>query len=185
VKVVFGLGNPGPSYGPTRHNIGFDVIDLYRKVHHAKTRAKIECSALVYREPNCLLVKPLTFMNESGIAVSQVIERYGVAFEDALVVYDDLDLPLGRMKLLASGGAGSHNGMRSVLSALGHENIPRLRIGIETADRCSSGRDYVLSAFSPGEWEQALPVVERAVEAVDLFLKRDIYAAMTQFNRRD
>jgi PTH1 family peptidyl-tRNA hydrolase len=131
-----------------------------------------------------LLVKPMTFMNESGRAVRGVLSRYKIAPADAMVVYDDLDLPLGRMRILGAGGPGSHNGMRSVLGALGTEEIPRLRIGIEREARAQTGRDYVLDRFSVDEWKAVVPVLERAVEAIDAFRCEDIQAVMTRFNRR-
>ena len=184
MKAVFGLGNPGRAYALTRHNVGFEIVDLYRKVHRIRKRGRIESSALVYRWDDLLLVKPMTFMNASGRAVRGVLSRYGIDPADAMVVYDDLDLPLGRMRVLSAGGPGSHNGMRSVLGALGTEAIPRLRIGIEREERAQTGRDYVLDRFSVDEWKAVVPVLERAVEAIDAFRREDIQAVMTRFNRR-
>ena len=184
MHAVFGLGNPGSQYALTRHNVGFEVIDLYRKVHRWNEKGRIKRSALVYHRDNLLLVKPMTFMNESGFAVRGILEHYGIPTENVLVVYDDLDLELGRIRLLAAGGAGSHNGMRSVLGALRSEGIPRLRIGIEIDERQQTGRDYVLERFSPAEWTHVVPAIERAVEAIELFRCQGIDAAMTQFNRR-
>ena len=182
-KAVFGLGNPGLPYALTRHNIGFEVIDLYRKVRRSRTKGRIEGSALVYSISGLLLVKPMTYMNESGLAVRAVLEKYQVEPADALVVYDDLDLELARIRILSSGGAGSHKGMQSVIRALGTEDIPRLRIGIETDSRQESGRDYVLDRFSTNEWKQVLPAIRSAVEAIDVFCGRGIDEAMTRFNR--
>ena len=184
MNAVFGLGNPGFSFALTRHNVGFEVIDLYRKVHRWRGKGRIQNSALVYRGDDLLLVKPMTFMNESGTAVRGILQRYGIAREKALVLYDDLDLEIGRIRLLAAGGAGSHNGMKSVLGALGDEAIPRLKIGIETEDRRQAGRDYVLDRFTVDEWTVVLPALERSVEAIDVFRRQGIDAAMTQFNRR-
>jgi PTH1 family peptidyl-tRNA hydrolase len=183
IKAVFGLGNPGQPYALTRHNIGFEVIDLYRKVHRTRRKGRIESSALVYSLDKLLLVKPMTYMNESGRAVRSVLEAHRIASQDAIIVYDDLDLELGRLRMLASGGAGSHKGMGSVLSAVGTEEIPRLRLGIESAGREASGRDFVLDRFTPTEWERILPVLRDAVDAIDVFVDRGIDAAMTQFNR--
>jgi len=161
IKAVFGLGNPGLPYALTRHNIGFEVVDLYRKVHRTRKKGRIEGSALVYSLDNLVLVKPMTYMNESGLAV----------------------LVLGRIRILAAGGAGSHKGMKSIIQALGTEEIPRLRIGIETETRQESGRDFVLDRFSKDEWAQVLPAVRSAVEAIDVFCDRGIDEAMTRFNR--
>jgi len=185
VKAVFGLGNPGRAYALTRHNVGFEVIDLYRKVHRLRRKGRIEHSALLYSESDLLLAKPMTFMNESGSAVRGVLTKHDVAPRDALIVYDDLDLPLGRMKLLGSGGAGTHKGMLSVLGALGTQDVPRLKIGIGIEGRTEAGRDFVLDRFSLEEWSRVLPVLERAVEAIGLFRRAPIDAVMTQFNRRN
>jgi PTH1 family peptidyl-tRNA hydrolase len=185
LKAVFGLGNPGRAYALTRHNVGFEVIDLYRKVHRLRRKGRIESSALVYSTGDLLLVKPMTFMNESGAAVRGVLSKRGVSPADALVVYDDLDLPLGRIKVLGAGGAGTHKGMTSILNAVGTEEIPRLRIGIEVDERTETGRDFVLDRFTPEEWGRVLPALESAVDAIDLFRRADIDAVMTRFNRRD
>ena len=185
MKAVFGLGNPGLDYALTRHNVGFEAVDLYRKVHRLRRKGRIKHSALLYRHRDLLLVKPMTFMNESGVAVRSVLASHRIDPGDALIVYDDLDLPLGRIKILGAGGAGSHNGMRSILDALGTEKIPRLRIGIEADDREQAGRDFVLDRFTPEEWARVVPALERAVDALTLFARADIGAVMTRFNRRD
>ncbi len=182
-KAVFGLGNPGLPYALTRHNIGFEVVDLYRKIHRTRKKGRIEGSALVYSIDDLLLIKPMTYMNESGMAVRAVLERHRVEPSDALIVYDDLDLALGRIRMLAAGGAGSHKGMQSVIRALGTEEIPRLRIGIEAEARKESGRDFVLDRFTKNEWDQVLPAVRSAAEAIDVFCGRGIDEAMTRFNR--
>ncbi len=185
MKAVFGLGNPGRAYALTRHNVGFEVIDLYRKVHRLRRKGRIESSALVYSTGDLLLVKPMTFMNDSGTAVRGVLSKHSVSPADALIVHDDLDLPLGRIKVLGAGGPGTHKGMSSVLSALETETVPRLKIGIEIEERAKAGIDFVLDRFSPAEWERVLPALESAVEAIDLFRTTDIDAVMTRFNRRD
>ncbi len=184
MKAVFGLGNPGLAYGLTRHNVGFEVVDLYRTIHRVRARGRMQHSALVYSWDDLLLVKPLTYMNESGRAVRGVLAQHGLSPRDALVVYDDLDLELGRIRLLASGGPGSHKGIGSVLAALGTEDIPRLRIGIETEGRAETGSDYVLDRFTPEEWQTVVPALDRAVEAIDLFRTVGIDAAMTRVNRK-
>ncbi len=184
MKAVFGLGNPGLAYAVTRHNVGFEVVDLYRKVHHVGARGRMQHSALVYSWDDLLLVKPLTFMNESGRAVRGVLAQYRIPARDALVVYDDLDLALGRVRMLAAGGAGSHKGIGSVLAALATQEVPRLRVGIEIEGRDAAGRDYVLDRFTPEEWQTVVPALERAVEAIDLFRSAGIDAAMTRVNRK-
>lgn len=183
IKAVFGLGNPGLPYALTRHNIGFEVVDLYRQIHRIRRRGRIEGSALVYSLDELLLVKPLTYMNDSGVAVGAVLARHRIDPIDAMIIYDDLDLPLGRIRILASGGAGSHKGMQSVLRVLKTEEIPRLRIGIETEMRTQTGTDFVLGKFTLQEWETMQPVVRSAVDAVKVFCDEGISAAMTRFNR--
>ena len=185
LKAVFGLGNPGLEYALTRHNAGFQVVDLYRRIHRLKRRGILVRSCLVYRGDDLLLAKPMTFMNESGEAVASVLKRFDVAKEDSLIVYDDLDLPLGTMKVLPGGGPGTHKGMISVLSALGSREVPRLRIGIGREEREEETVDYVLGTFSSSEWSALVPVLERAVDAVDFFRSSDIDVVMTKFNRRD
>ncbi len=184
MKAVFGLGNPGLAYGLTRHNVGFEVVDLYRRVHRIRARGRVQHSALVYSWDDLLVVKPMTFMNESGRAVKGVLAQHGIPTRDALAIYDDLDLPLGRIRVLAAGGPGSHKGMGSVIGQLGTEDIPRIRIGIEIEGRDAPGRDYVLDRFSREEWQTVVPALERAVEAIDLFRTVGIDAAMTRINRK-
>ncbi len=126
----------------------------------------------------------MTYMNASGEAVRAIIDRFGIGREDALIVYDDLDIPLGEMKILAAGGPGSHKGMISVISALGSEEIPRLRIGIGGERRPRDQMDYVLGRFTDSEWETIFRVFERSVEAINTFRTEGINTVMTRFNRR-
>ena len=184
LKAVFGLGNPGIEYALTRHNVGFSVIDLYRKAHCHGEKGRILCSSLVYQTEDLLLIKPMTYMNASGEAVSAVIDRFKVALPDVLIIYDDLDLPLGRMRILPKGGAGTHKGMLSILEVLGTEAIPRLRIGIGMESRCQDTIDYVLGRFMPREWEELIPILEQSVDAIGAFRTQDIDTVMTLFNRR-
>ena len=183
MKAVFGLGNPGLEYALSRHNVGFDVVDLYRKRHAPRLKARLIGSAIVYESRDLFLVKPMTYMNASGEAVRAVIDRFQIAYQDALVVYDDLDILLGEMKILASGGPGSHKGMISVISALESVEIPRLRIGIGSERRPQDQVDYVLGRFTDSEWETVSSVIERSVEAIDTFRTEDINTVMTRFNR--
>ncbi len=182
---MFGLGNPGPEYALTRHNVGFQVIDLYRKQYIPRRPGKITCSAVVYRHDDFLVVKPLTYMNDSGRAVRAVVDRFGLAPEDILIVYDDLDLPLGRMRILPQGGPGTHKGMRSVLAALGTETVPRLRIGIEVENRHVDAVEFVLARFPEHEWKALVPILNRAADAVEVFRTATLDTVMNRFNRRD
>ena len=183
MKAVFGLGNPGLEYALSRHNVGFDVIDLYRKRHCPRLKGRLIDSALVYKSRDLFLVKPMTYMNSSGKAVKAIIERLQISYEDALIVYDDLDIPLGDMKILAAGGPGSHKGMMSIVSSLGSEEIPRLRVGIGHEGRPPDQVNYVLGKFTDAEWEKIYPILERSAEAIATFQTEDINAVMTRFNR--
>ena len=185
MKAVFGLGNPGLDYALTRHNVGFQVIDLYRRLNRLSGKGRIEDGGLAYRDDDLLLVKPLSYMNESGPVVKAILDKHGIAPSDALIVHDELDLPLGKMKVRPSGRAGSHKGVRSVLEALGTEGIGRLKIGIEIEGRSAPGIRFVLERFTPEEWERILPVLERAAEAIGLFREEGLEAAMARFNRAD
>jgi len=185
VKAVFGLGNPGAKYAATRHNVGFETIDLYRKVHRLRRAGRLQSNCLVYRSGDLLLCKPLTFMNSSGVAVAKALRKHGVALEDTLVIYDELDLPLGRIKISPGGGPGTHKGMKSILETLGTQDVPRLRIGVEIEGRTARGEDFVLERLPIPEWERVLPSLEMAVEAIETFRNQDLNHVMTRFNRRD
>jgi peptidyl-tRNA hydrolase, PTH1 family len=184
LKAVFGLGNPGLKYALTPHNVGFAVIDLYRRQHLRRARGRLVCSSLVYRTPDLLLVKPMTFMNASGEAVRKVIDRFHIALSDALVVYDDLDLPIGALRVLPKGGAGTHKGMLSILSVLGTEEIPRLRVGTDVPSRPADTVDYVLGKFSEAAWTAIFPVLEQSAEAIEAFRTNPLDTVMNRFNRR-
>jgi PTH1 family peptidyl-tRNA hydrolase len=160
-QVVVGLGNPGPEYRETRHNVGQRVVDaLAHQVHRAWHR---EGQALVaraqWRGEALYLVKPLAFMNVAGRAVSAALRALGVDPSDAILVYDDLDLPLGSVRIRMKGSHGGHNGMRSVIEALGTSDIRRVKVGIGRPDTKAAVPDHVLSTFEPDE----LAVVEAAV----------------------
>lgn len=185
MRAVFGLGNPGLEYAVTRHNLGFQVLDLYRKLYRTRQRGYLTCYSLIYRLGDFLLVKPLTFMNASGEAVQAVVARFELSLANTLVIYDDLDLPFGRIKILPGGGAGTHKGMLSVLSVLAREDIPRLRIGIGTEPRPGDTLDYVLGRFTPQEWQALFPTLKRAAEAVEVFRSSGIHRAMNTFNPRE
>ncbi|MGH2345671.1 MAG: aminoacyl-tRNA hydrolase [Chloroflexota bacterium] len=182
--LIAGLGNPGRRYGPTRHNIGFRIVDLlaaraglgaWKTEHQAETqRIQVEGQAVV-------VAKPQTFMNESGRALKALMSYYRVDPARLLVVSDDLDLPFGRLRLRARGSAGGHNGLRSVSAELGNQEYARLRAGI---GRPTEGEplDWVLSPFSPSE-EHELPMVcETAVGIIQTVLRDGLVAAMNRYN---
>ena len=185
MKLIVGLGNPGPEYATTRHNIGWKVVDAFA----AKFRIKIdnhEKNAMTGQGRvaggSVLVAKPLTFMNLSGDSVKLLVNAYAESLDDLIVVYDDVDLPLGKLRIRMSGSAGTHNGMRSIVSAFGTEKFARLRIGIGGVDSTGRLRDYVLGEFTPDE---ALPVqraIERSVDALVFFVRGDLKRAMNEFN---
>jgi len=187
MKLIVGLGNPGNKYADTRHNVGFMVIDYLSHVLGIKVETlkfkSIIGEGLVGTE-KVILAKPQTYMNLSGEAVFDIFQWYKMDVEDILVVYDDMDLPLGRLRLRMKGSAGGHNGMKSIIYLLGSDAFPRLRIGIGRPTNLRMETvDYVLGKFSKEEYPLVEDAVKKAGEAVDIFLKDGIEKAMNQVNR--
>lgn len=185
MKLIVGLGNPGTEYDRTRHNIGWRVVDAFA----AKFRINItvhEKNAMTgtgrVAGGSVMVAKPLTYMNLSGDAVRPLVNTYTEALQDLIVVYDDIDLPSGRLRIRPNGSPGTHNGMRSIVAALGREDFPRLRIGVRGGDY-ERLRDYVLDEFAPEEAEMIAGAVDRAVHALVLFCRGDLRRAMNEFNR--
>ena len=181
--VVVGLGNPGPKYAGTRHNAGFMCVD--RLAERAGIALNDKRKAALLGEgridgKRVVLVKPRTFMNVSGEAVRYALDRYRVRAESVLIVLDDLDLPLGRIRMRASGGSGGHNGLNSINAALATQDYARLRIGIGRPQGGTIG--YVLGAFSPEEATEAEAAIERAADAAEAWLTRGVNYAMDNFN---
>jgi PTH1 family peptidyl-tRNA hydrolase len=190
VKIVVGLGNPGREYVGTRHNVGFDVADRLAAAH-TDDAWRAAGSALQVRwrrgaaAEDVLIVKPLTFMNLSGEAVGEVIRFYKVTVGDVLIVCDDVNLPLGRLRARASGSEGGHNGLKSIAQHLGTIEYPRLRIGVGRGDARRDLADHVLARFEPEEAELAAEAVARAAEAVGLWIAEGLVRMMNSFNRAD
>jgi PTH1 family peptidyl-tRNA hydrolase len=185
MKLIVGLGNPGAEYERTRHNVGWRVVDAFAsKFRIAVT--KHEKNALTgsgrVAGGSVMVAKPLTFMNLSGDAVRLLTNVYVESTTDMIVVYDDIDLPLGRLRIRPNGSAGTHNGMRSIISSIGTENFPRLRFGIGSNEQ-GRLRDYVLDEFAAEEEPVVARAVDRAVDALLLFVRGDLKRAMNQFNR--
>jgi PTH1 family peptidyl-tRNA hydrolase len=185
IRLIAGLGNPGPEYAVTRHNIGFMVVDQLaarfgsaweKSVPHARE------VALYAKCGGVLLVKPLSFMNRSGYPLFAVAQFYKIEPQQILVALDDLALPLGRLRLRARGGSGGHNGLDSVIAQFGTEEIPRLRIGIGAAPREGSA-DYVLSRFFDEEKPTVRSTIDRAVEALKCAIDNGLVSAMNTFNK--
>ncbi|HEX2059648.1 MAG TPA: aminoacyl-tRNA hydrolase, partial [Thermoanaerobaculia bacterium] len=153
MKLIVGLGNPGPEYERTRHNVGWQVIDAFAKKFRIEV-TRHEKNALTgtgrVAGGSVMVAKPLTYMNLSGDAVRLLVNAYVESTQDLIVVYDDIDLPLGKLRIRPNGSAGTHNGMRSIISILQTEQFPRLRVGIGASDQ-GRLRDYVLDEFTAEE----------------------------------
>jgi len=184
IRLIAGLGNPGPEYAATRHNIGFLVVDqLAAQFGSAweKSVPQAREDALLARCGAVLLVKPLSFMNRSGYPVFAVAQFYKIEAEEILVVMDDFSLALGRLRLRVAGGPGGHNGLESIIAQFGTEEIPRLRIGIGAAP-LEGSVDYVLSRFFDEEKPIVRSTIERAVEALKCTIDNGLVSAMNTFN---
>ncbi len=190
IAVIAGLGNPGPKYRETRHNIGFAVVEHFaRQLTPAarwETLTRFEASVLrtQWAGRPLLLVKPLTFMNESGRALGHVLRAHGLEASQCLVVYDDITLELGRPKLRIDGGAGGHNGIRDLLGRIG-PGFARYRIGIGAKpDKAMSLADYVLQRFKPAEQEQIKAALPLYADHLRLIVDKGLEPALNEINRR-
>jgi PTH1 family peptidyl-tRNA hydrolase len=184
--LIAGLGNPGKRYERTRHNVGFMVVDELAKRLKGDgklRRFEAEITERSTKVGRLILLKPQTFMNSSGNAVAPAVRWYKVPWDHVLVVYDDLDLPFGRIRLRPSGSSGGHNGMESIIKSLGTEDFPRLRLGIGRTGR-SGTIGYVLSRFSREEEKQLKDYVRRAADAALRWHCEGIDVAMNEFNRQ-
>ena len=190
--LLVGLGNPGPEYTHTRHNAGFLVIDELASRCRARLK-EVKFESYFARTSlagtDLILAKPLTFMNRSGIATAGLLRYFSIAQEKLLIIYDDMDLPTGRIRLRPSGGSGGHKGVSSIIAYLGSEQFSRLRIGIGRGGEQESveSRDqrvvsYVLSPFQPGEEVLIQDAVQVAADAAEVFLQKGIEEAMNRFN---
>lgn len=187
MKVIVGLGNPGPKYAGTRHNIGFDVIDyLAAGPGVGGSREKFEAliSELKEGDETVLLVKPLTFMNLSGRAVRAILDFYKLPVESVLVVCDDLNLPLGKLRIRAKGSHGGQNGLRNIQEQLGTDAYCRLRVGLGQPT-VGDTVDFVLGKFKPGEKKAADDAIALAAQAALVWAKQGAEAAMNRFNGGD
>jgi PTH1 family peptidyl-tRNA hydrolase len=181
IRLVAGLGNPGPEYVATRHNIGFMVVDQFAAQFGSTWERSGKWDALSTKCGAVLLIKPLSFMNRSGYPVFAVAQFYKIEPQQILVALDDFSLPLGRVRFRARGGSGGHKGLESIIMQFGTEEIPRLRIGIGEAPREGSV-DYVLSRFFEQEKPLVRSTINRAVEAVKCTIDNGLVSAMNTFN---
>lgn len=184
MKIVVGLGNPGKQYEDTRHNAGWMVLDELADraglTGHAKSKDAAATMRGRYDGTDLMLVKPMTFMNESGIAVRKILARERVPLEDMLIVYDDFDLPLGKLRMRETGSAGTHNGMRSIVGELGTQKFARLRLGIGQPSRGAIG--HVLTKFTAAERKVLDEVIDAAADAVEDWVQDGANRAATRWN---
>jgi PTH1 family peptidyl-tRNA hydrolase len=182
VRLIVGLGNPGPEYARTRHNIGFLVLDELASRCATGWQTADDAHSLVGIQDRLILAKPQTYMNRSGAAVHRLLERLELPRDRCLIVYDDMDLPFGSLRLRQRGSAGTHNGMRSVVSAVGSTDIPRLRIGISQAGQPGGAIDHVLGEFSDAERAEVASLLSTAADAVLAWANEGAAVAMNRYN---
>ena len=189
MKLIVGLGNPGMEYQFTPHNMGFLAIDRIAEKHGVQVINR-HCHALTARvkigEVEALLAKPETFMNLSGRAVRELVEKYEAdVAKDLIVIYDELDLPLGTLRIRERGSSAGHNGMESVIGGLGTQEFVRIRLGIAPEHKVSDGARYVLSQLKKAQYKVVDEVLDRAAEAVEVILTEGVSRAMNRFNQRE
>ena len=188
MKLVVGLGNPGARYAGTRHNVGFDVLDLLAERHRLEWTAAprgIEALSAKWRAADGVIAKPLTFMNLGGPAIVGLLQFFKIEVADLFVVVDDINLELGRLRARAGGSAGGHNGLKSVIDALGTTEFARLRIGVGRGDARRDLADHVLARFEPSERAAVTEAVGRAADAVEVFSAEGVAPVMNRFNRKE
>lgn len=185
MKAIIGLGNPEGSYAGTRHNVGFDIVNLlsdYFSTKWSSGKGPFSVAKGVYRGEQTVCIKPITFMNRSGEAVVAALNWYKILPEDCLICYDDLNLPVGRIRLRESGSAGGHNGVSDVIHKLGTKNFPRLRFGIGNNFARGQQASYVLSKFDKSELKEVEDALKLARDAALCFASKGIEEAMNQYN---
>ena len=185
MKLVAGLGNPGQKYAGTRHNVGFDVLDLLADRHGVSWESAPAAALMArWRASGTLLLKPLTFMNLSGHAIGDVLRYFKIDVGDLLVIVDEVQLELGRLRARPDGSAGGHNGLKSVIQQLGTDRFARLRIGVGRGDARRDLADHVLASFDKDERPTIEEAIIRAADAAELFVVDGIDAVMNRYNSR-
>lgn len=188
IKLVVGLGNPGPRYAFTRHNLGFMIVDNFLALPEVtilkkkQQKEKGELTEIFYQEAKYLFLKPYTYMNRSGLAVREVVNFFSFQPEEILVVHDELDLPLGSIKFKKGGGTAGHNGLKSICDHLGSKEFLRMRVGIGRPKRGETIADYVLNSFYPEEKDLVDQVLENGVKALKICLQESFLSAQQKFN---
>jgi peptidyl-tRNA hydrolase, PTH1 family len=185
--LVAGLGNPGDEYAATPHNVGFLVVDRLAARHGIRLTRE-ECQSLIGQGTiggkTVLLAKPQTFMNLSGVAVKPLLERNEIAPSELILVYDELDLPWGALRVRPNGSAAGHNGIRNVIEKLGTQKFPRIRLGVHPGHPLSSGKGYLLSRFNRQQTESLDEFVDLAADATESIIAEGVEKSMAKFNRR-
>lgn len=188
MKLIVGLGNPGRDYINSRHNVGFSVVgELAKANKFSFKKCAGSCSLSAKGRINgysAALAMPLTFMNLSGVCVKPLLEKYKIEPKDLLVICDDLDLELGRLKVRPCGSFGGHRGLKSIIDALGTQEFSRMRIGIGRPRRYVDAADYVLSAFTSNEKKQIKEIIQKAVDCCHMWLAEGVTACMNTYNKR-
>jgi PTH1 family peptidyl-tRNA hydrolase len=183
VFLVAGLGNPGEEYADTPHNMGFLVVDALAQRRNIRV-TRPDSKALTGAGPDILLVKPLTYMNLSGTSIAPLMRKHELEPKDLILVYDELDLPWGEVRVRPKGRPAGHNGVASVIQNLGTENFTRVRVGVHPGHPLKGGVDYLLSPFSRRQKQELGDLTGFAADAVDSIIAEGVEKSMTKFNRR-
>jgi len=181
MKLIVGLGNPGREYKNTRHNIGFIVLDNYLGKISWKVKQETHFYSTIIDNEEIIFIKPLTYMNLSGLAVKKIVKYYKVEMSDILVVHDDLDLPVGSYRIKRNSSSGGHNGIKSIISELGNQEFGRLKIGIGKSSQISTDK-YVLGKFSTEEENIINENMDSYISIIDTFIKNGIEKTMEKHN---
>ncbi len=185
MKLIVGLGNPGSQFEKTRHNIGFVIVDALAErlgVSFNQSKFKGVYGTYHHKGEKVVLLKPLTYMNLSGESIVPLMDYYDIEEENLLVIYDDLDLPVGKIRLRQKGSAGGHNGMKSTIAHLGTQNFNRIRVGIDRPTNGMSVPDYVLGKFAKEDHGELDQVVTASVKACETWLDKPFLEVMNEFN---
>ncbi len=184
MNLIAALGNPGRKYEHTKHNFGFWVANRFAERKQISFRAGKGQYVFAQLSGQFVLLKPTTYMNDSGMAVSAASRYFDIEMEDILLVYDDIDLPLGTMRFRSEGGTGGHKGVESIIYHLQSDAMPRLRLGIATDSPMRPAEHYVLQPFNASSKKQVPEVIEQACDGIDHYLQNGITETMNQFNRK-
>ena len=183
MKLIVGLGNPGKEYDNTRHNIGFMCVDNFVDNFAVFTKFQGNVSEVIHNNEKIIFLKPVTYMNESGISVRKVMDYYNISVEDILIIHDDMDLDIGRLKIKVNSSSGGHNGIKSIINHLKTESFARVKIGI-SHNRSVDTRNYVLGKFSKSEMETLKPVINKTKEIIECFINNGIEKTMNIYNTK-